>query len=580
MGVVCLLGPLCLLAGAQANSAAPPQNTAEVATHDELPTFRTSTNVVMVPVVVRDVKGNSVAGLKQEDFQLFDRGKLQVISSFTVEKAEATAKAAPKTEQPKGTDMAVVDAPSSVVPPERFVAYLFDDVHSRMNDLVMARDAADRHMKKQHDVKLRAALYTTSGQNMLDFTDDGEKLHEALWKLSPHPVAQPIGHDCPELPYYWADKIRNQNDQEANGFAITLALGCLHRNPNEVGAMQEAAVAVRAEVARVIARNEHEAQIPLEVLRGTVQRMSMMPGQRSIVLVSPGFLTLIGSRDAETAIIDKAIRANVVVNALDIRGLATETPDPSKPSAEVPMGTQASILQAYVEQSEHEEFMARTDVLAEVADGTGGTFFHNSNDLDTGFDRVAAAPQYRYILGFSPVDTKADGSIHALKVSLVRNPEHFELEARRNYTAPKSISDPAEVAKEQIREALFSRDEIHEFPIELHTEYFKTSSELARLSLVAHIDLKPLKFRKLEGRNNEDLTVVAGLFDHNGNYIAGTQKGVNLRLLDGNLDRWMRSGITVPASFEVKPGAYVLRLVVRDAGGQLVSTQNGVVEIP
>jgi hypothetical protein len=73
---------------------------------------------------------------------------------------------------------------------------------------------------------------------------------------------------------------------------------------------------------------------------------------------------------------------------------------------------------------------------------------------------------------------------------------------------------------------------------------------------------------------------VAGLFDHNGNYVAGTQQGVNLRLLDGNMERWLRSGITVPASFEVKPGAYLLRLVVRDSTGPLMAAHNGVVEIP
>jgi hypothetical protein len=49
--------------------------------------------------------------------------------------------------------------------------------------------------------------------------------------------------------------------------------------------------------------------------------------------------------------------------------------------------------------------------------------------------------------------------------------------------------------------------------------------------------------------------------------------------MDANLERWLNSGITVPASFEVKPGAYILRLVVRDSTGQLMAAQNGVVEV-
>jgi hypothetical protein len=324
----------------------------------------------------------------------------------------------------------------------------------------------------------------------------------------------------------------------------------------------------------VIAEHEQEAHVPLDVLRNLVKRIAVMPGQRTVVLASPGFLTLIGSKDEETVIIDRAIRANVVINSLDVRGLAAEVPDISKSAG---LGGRAL---AYAQSMEHEEFMAQSDVMAELSDGTGGTFYHNSNDLDTGFQRVAGVPEYLYILGFSPQDLKMDGSVHGLKVTLAQNPHHYELDARRNYTAPKSISDPVEIAKEEIRVALFSRDELREFPVELHTEYFKTGPETARLSVVAHIDLKTLKFKKEDGRNHDDLTVMAGLFDHNGNYISGTQKAVNLRLLDANMSRWLRSGITVPASFDVKPGAYVLRLVVRDAGGPLMSAQNGVVEIP
>ncbi len=57
--------------------------------------------------------------------------------------------------------------------------------------------------------------------------------------------------------------------------------------------------------------------------------------------------------------------------------------------------------------------LANSDILAELADGTGGTFFQNSNDLDAGFKRIAAAPEYIYMLGFSPQNLKTDGSFHS-----------------------------------------------------------------------------------------------------------------------------------------------------------------------
>jgi hypothetical protein len=264
---------------------------------------------------------------------------------------------------------------------------------------------------------------------------------------------------------------------------------------------------------------------------------------------------------------------------LDVRGLATETRDLSKPSPAL-QGAALSAYTAYTEKMDHEEFLAQSDVMAEVANGTGGTFYHNSNDLDTGFQRVAGAPEYLYVLGFSPQNLKMDGSTHALKVTLSPNPHHFDVDARRSYTAPKRLDDPAEMARQEIAEAIFSREEMSDIPLDLHTEYFKPSPDRVRLTSVTHIDLKALKLRKAEGRNRDGLTVTTGVFDNNGNYVAGIERGVELRLKDDTFDKWMSSGITVRSNLEVKPGNYLVRVVVRDSEGQLMAARNGSVNIP
>ena len=94
------------------------------------------------------------------------------------------------------------------------------------------------------------------------------------------------------------------------------------------------------------------------------------------------------------------------------------------------------------------------------------------------------------------------------------------------------------------------------------------------------MDLKSLKFRKVEGRNHDDLTLATVIFDQNGNFITGGEKVLEMKLRDATLERLDRSGITVKSSFDVKPGTYLVRLVVRDKVGELMAARNGAVVIP
>ena len=68
------------------------------------------------------------------------------------------------------------------------------------------------------------------------------------------------------------------------------------------------------------------------------------------------------------------------------------------------------------------------------------------------------------------------------------------------------------------------------------------------------------------------------MFDRNGNFVTGNQKVLQLRLKDETLEGRLNSGISLKSSFDIKPGSYIVRLVVRDEDGQL-SEENSAVEI-
>lgn len=564
------------------------QNSAELASHDEPATFKVNVKLVVVRVVIRDAQGHAVGNLRQEDFEIFDKGKPQVISQFEIEQPGALSARArqlslenkplePPADQPTASD-------KIPVVPERFVAYTFDDVHLEFGDLARVREAAQRHFATLRPTD-RAAILTTSGVTNLDFTDDRAKLHEALLRLQPRPINSNIfKQQCPEISYYQADLIVNKHDRDATQVAVLEAGECgpqLSSNHGVSTPLGNPAALVNALSAGVLSAGEHESRLSLGTLKDVVHKVSRMPGQRSIVLVSPGFIT----PDLEyefTDIIDAAVRSQIVISALDARGLYTIVPfgdashQPPVIAGDSMIGTSPpSTSKSLIEIA---AASAQDDLLAVLADSTGGIFFHNSNDFDEGFRRVAQAPEYSYVLAFAPQNLKLDGSFHTLKVKL-KNPQKLTLQARRGYYAPKRFADPNEEAKQEIEDAMYSQEELHNLPVKLHTQFFKASDDNAKLIVLAQVDVKHLHFRKVEGRNDNVLTCVSAVFNRNGNFIQGMQKVVTMHLKDETLERKLASGITLKTSFDVKPGSYLVRLVVRDAEGQSMSAENGTVEI-
>jgi VWFA-related protein len=543
--------------------------TQEISSRDEVTTFKVKVNLVLVRAVVRDGKGNPIGNLRKEDFELFDNRKQQTITQFVMEQPGRKAAEAQALEQKQKAQETGSALPPPVAP-DHYFAYVFDDVHLDFGDLARVRDAAERHMNTLGATD-RASIITTSGQGNLDFTDDKAKLHEALQLLRARPITRTGLSECPDVTLYMADLIQNKNDPAALAVAAADALHCAF---NDDPRMQAPAVTMaQGTAAQVLSSGEQETRVALAVLRDTIRRMAAMPGVRTVLLLSPGFIAPLVDFDYSD-LIDRSLRSQVIISALDARGLYSVDPvgDISSPHP-VPAGVSGQKT-IYVLDGAR----ANDDVLADLAYGTGGSFVQNSNDLDAGLRRIAAEPEYWYVLGFAPQNLKLDGRFHNIKVT-VKSPPKLEVQARRGYFAPKHEADPNEEAKQEIDDALFSQEEMHDLPIELHTQFFKSTDLDAKLAVLCHIDTKRLHFQKAGGRNANNLTIVSGLFDRNGKFIMGNQKTLEMHLKDDTLENKLSSGITIKSSFDVKPGSYLVRLVVRDAEGQL-SAANGAIEIP
>src|SRR6202034_593373 len=183
--------------------------TAEVTQRDTPFTFSTGVNLVLVPVVVRDREGHAIGTLKKEDFQLFDKGKLQEISRFSIEKAEAPP-TLPDTSietDANGNPQAKPAGQAAQPIAGHFILWLFDDLHLSFGDLGQTREAAKRALKESFEPGTRAAIYTTSGHTSLDFTDDRDKLDATLNEIKPWPTIPTDGaaKPCLDVSYFQAD---------------------------------------------------------------------------------------------------------------------------------------------------------------------------------------------------------------------------------------------------------------------------------------------------------------------------------------------------------------------------------------
>jgi len=539
---------------------------AEISTYDTSSTFRIHVNVVPVRVVVRDQRGNVVKNLGKEDFQILDNGKPQIIATFAIDRAVAPAASGDKT--PVDTNRGT-SAPTGL--PERFVALVFDDIHLSAQDAIFARSAATKILEAMTPVD-RIAVYGDSGAVEQDFTGDPAVLRDTLLRIIPRSTREgSVGTACPNISYFQAEQMLVFHDRDAINLANADAWSCaFHDDPKAYPAAVRLAQATAQQVS---AQGEVEIDAAFQRLADYIRALASKPGERKLVLVSPGFVSTEASRNLSN-LIDRALEAKVIVDTIDARGLYT----PDMGDVTQSGGMNAQLGGAATRFRLQEQSLAG-EVLGSIAAGTGGEWFHNRNDLDERFRQIVSAPPTSYLLTFSPQGLKPDGRYHTLKVK-VSPGAGYVVEARHGYFAPAVASDPAAQAHAEIEEALFSHDDLNELPIELKTQFFMKDAGEAAVSVLAHFDVKAVHFRKAEERNCDDLVVAAAIFDKNGNLVTGDSKTLKLRVRDATLERLRNSGVTIKSTFDLKPGEYLVRVVARDSEGAQIGGRNASVDIP
>ncbi len=488
------------------------------------PTFQAKVNLVMVPVVVRDRDGHAVGNLTREDFQLFDNGRKQVITKFSVAKASLAEGQKPSDEAAAANS---VRATESAGP--RFVALVFDDRHLHMGGadnfehgyFIFARDAARRYIGSLNPGD-RVAIYATSGRASLDFTSDRGVLEQALLKLRMSQDTAPINAPgVTRLP----KRVGQPTDQPFGVF-----------DPHGL-------------------QSELESRLTLQELQVMIRRLAGLPGQRILVLLSPGFAiqqnpdwTLVPQT---LRVAEIAVSSGVVINAFNVRGLAIEGNGPDEP-------------------------------LFRLTDGTGGAYIRDTNDYDTSLRRLAAPPEYMYLLGFEPDDLKQNGTLHSLKVTL-KDSHGLSVQARRGYLDPKPGKDadsdwgagfaptmlgslPVASPLEKELESVAASPAATTAAASLALPFFYRGANVARVNLA--LDLPPTRFELVKGgaKLRAELAVLGVAYTPAGKVAARFTDKVSYEFDNQQqFDEFASRPLHYERQFDVASGKYNLKVAYRSA---------------
>jgi VWFA-related protein len=509
-------------------------------------TISVQANLVESGVTVRDRRGVPVGGFTADDFEIFDNGKPQEIAFFSVQGNNRTtaAQATQAAGTPAGSFGPAVQGP----PPPRSLALFFDDTHASMADCHRAVLAAEKVLAEAQPMD-RIALYTGSGSVTLDFTTDREKLRAALARIKPHWTRNQLD-TCVTMDPYQAYSIANHLDFFETQRAIGLAIRC-NCPSGDPECVREQPAWVQDASSTSWAIYKDGSVVVLDVLRIAVDRLAAMPEGRILVLLSRGFVT--GGMDGEkSAIVNAALRAHIVLNALNTEGLS------------------ASLARSLVlRQTVLEEMMAG------VSSATGGQYIKNNNDLTGALRTLSKPPEVSYTLGFMPA-WEPDGNYHTLKVRL-KNGHGYEVDARQGYMSEK-VKPAAETAQRRIDDAVLSTQDISEIPATLQVTLPDAKTQ-GRIAVKVTVDARELRFLKKSGRSMQELTFVMVMENAAGEHIAGKQAVMDLALTNQKLASMQATGVKAVMTFAATPGKYSIRAIVREAGQNKIAASTARFEI-
>jgi VWFA-related protein len=407
---IALLVALCAVApGAAQQEATPGQ---------QPPAFRSGTQVVEVDARVFDKDGQFITNLTREDFEIKEDGVAQPIVTLTLVAGAPPAPSAPSAPAPLAPP-----APSAPSAPSSVWLFVFDTTHLSAGGLHNTQKAVAEFLRtkfREGDVggvvfegKMANNRLTSNREELVKAVEDMKLPSDA------RSYQQFMRREWPRIEdEFEAWLIAQQNDAEALRKAVIRACSDDPSRCSPVPPDPE----VRDKAKQVLTSAQTATDLSLRVIEALSNGLARMPGPKTVVFVSEGFLTLDGMTTLQHAT-GMANRAGAHFYTIDARGLNK--------------GSSASSIidepAAFDSAGPSNHFDLQEDGTNALAVDTGGMAIRNENNFGRALDVVQRDAGTYYVLGYTPANQSFDGKFRRIDVSVKR--PGLKVRARRGYLA-------------------------------------------------------------------------------------------------------------------------------------------------
>ncbi|MBS1794836.1 MAG: VWA domain-containing protein [Acidobacteria bacterium] len=543
-----------------------------------------STALIQLDVTVTDRNGKVAGGLKPEDFEIFENDKKQSITTFSYVESAPAKQNAPDASAPNRSDAPVASALLRPEQVRRTIALVVDDLGLSAESILSVKKALKKFVDEQMQPNdLVAIVRTGSGVGALQqFTSDKNLLYSAIEKIRWNPIGRSgVGAFNPIEPTL-------QELIQANTAVPSRA--------GSVADQQDAQL--DAERDRIAVFNELREDLftigTLGALDFVVRGMSDLPGRKTMMVFSDGFsyCTKTDSKkdaarctkmeDALRQLTDLCNRSSVTIYTQDARGL-------------MPTGLTAQDNPVSLPNSLPQKLRTRTDELQDrqqglgvLAGDTGGRAVVNTNDLNLGLTQMLEDTKGYYLIGYQPDSDSFDPKTHRFnKLSVRVRPEGLSVRYRSGYfgVSDEDLSRTAaqtETPARQIIKSLLSPFAANGIGLKLNTLFGKDDKNNAFVQSFLHIDAKDLIFTDApDGQKQATIDVVAVSFGENGAIVDQFGQNYTIRVKPEDYQKKLTEGFVYNFVFPVKkPGAYQMRVAIRDAASAKIGSAGQFIEVP